>query len=350
MARRRVLVIDDSVVSRRFVADVLTAEQGFEVFVAPNGRLGLDKLGHELADLVILDVEMPELDGIETLRRIRQRYPTMPVIMFSALTERAGALTLEALAHGASDYITKPSSVSSPYGRPRDAREIGAELLAKVSALLEVPRVHPTTVRRATPRAITRPPVEVLAIGASTGGPMAVTQILAELPAGFAVPIVVVQHMPAMFTALFAQRLAEQTALVCREAVAGAVLAPGEVWVAAGGSHLVVVRDRSHVRLVIDDGPPENSCKPAVDVLFRSVAATFGAATLGVVLTGMGFDGLRGAEAITGAGGEVLVQDQASSVVGSMPGAIADAGLASAVVPLSQLAGELVRRVQRRPR
>lgn len=190
-------------------------------------------------------------------------------------------------------------------------------------------------------------PIEVVAIGASTGGPNALAELFGQLPGDFPVPIVLVQHMPPMFTRLLSERLTARSALRVDEASAGGVLEPGRVWVAPGDHHMIVVRDGTQVRVQVHQDPPANSCRPAADVLFRSVAQTFGPGTLAVVLTGMGQDGLRGCEAIRAAGGQILVQDEATSVVWGMPGNVVRAGLADRVLPLSLIAGELIQRVVR---
>jgi two-component system chemotaxis response regulator CheB len=188
--------------------------------------------------------------------------------------------------------------------------------------------------------------LEVVAIGTSTGGPNALAEVFGSLPAELPVPVVIVQHMPPMFTRLLADRLSAQFAVKVEEGRAGGTLRAGHAWIAPGDYHMILVRDGVHVRLLVHQDPPENSCRPAVDVLFRSVAQTFGAGALGVVLTGMGQDGLRGSEAIHAAGGQVIVQDEASSVVWGMPGYVARAGLADKVLPLSMIGPEIVRRIR----
>jgi two-component system chemotaxis response regulator CheB len=190
-------------------------------------------------------------------------------------------------------------------------------------------------------------PVEVVAIGVSTGGPNALAELLPGIPAGFPVPILIVQHMPPVFTGLLAQRLAAQCRIPVREGTMGALLGPGVAWIAPGDYHMTIERRAAEVRLRTHQGQPENSCRPAVDVLFRSVAQAYGSRSLAVILTGMGQDGLRGCEAIHETGGQVVVQDEASSVVWGMPGAVALAGLAERVLPLSQMAAEITRRVER---
>jgi two-component system chemotaxis response regulator CheB len=349
MARKRILLVDDSVVVRKLVAEILAQDPEVEsVVTASNGRLALDKLDQVNPDLVILDVEMPEMDGIATLKAIRERSDSLPVLMFSGLTERAGSLTLDALALGASDYVTKPAQVGAlvPLDRVRE------ELVSKTRALL-ARRVHgsPPLLPKA-PAPMTPPPwrpparVELLVIGASTGGPNAIAQILSTLPGEFPVPIVIAQHMPPLFTKMFAERLDSQGSLRVREATSGGTLEPGTVWLAPGDFHVVVQGHASRMTVHVHQGPPENSCRPSVDVLFRSAAEVYGPGVLGVVLTGMGMDGLRGAERIREAGGQMVVQDEATSVVWSMPGSVALAGLANKVVALDHMGAELLWRTQ----
>ncbi len=351
-----VLVVDDSVVVRRMVTDVLSADPGIRVVgTAPNGKVALAKLDQLAPDIITLDIEMPEMNGIETLRALRVTRPNLPVIMFSTLTAAGASATLDALAAGATDYVTKPSNVGS----------IAASLEAIRSQL--VPRIHalcgprPSAAGRATAAALARTapasatralrpgrskqPVTVLAVGASTGGPDALNKVLAALPASFPVPVVVVQHMPPLFTRLFAERLDRSCALRVVEAVDGTVLAPGTVHIAPGDRHLEVIRRGTQVVTRLHEGPPENFCRPAVDVLFRSVAKVYGEGVLSVVLTGMGQDGRRGAEEIRSLGGAVLAQDAATSVVWGMPGAVTEAGLADAVLPLGDVSRAVLDRV-----
>lgn len=356
----RVLVVDDAVVMRRLIGDVLAAEPDLEVVTAANGRIALAKLVQTSPDAVVLDIEMPELDGLATLRELRTIHPRLPVVMFSTLTERGAAATLEAMSLGASDYVTKPGNVGSVN---ESMARVRAELIPKLRALVAaVRRTVPSggappaagaeapVVRLALrPGPRRRPPVEVVAIGASTGGPRALQEVLGSLAEPLPVPVVVVQHMPPVFTRLLAERLDATSPMTVREASGGELLEAGTVWIAPGDHHLVLRRSGGHVVTALDDGPPENSCRPAVDVLFRSVAAVYGDRALAVVLTGMGADGQRGSEHLVAAGAEVVVQDEPSSVVWGMPGAVARAGLASAVVDLADVGPVLVHRVGRRP-
>jgi two-component system chemotaxis response regulator CheB len=341
MAKIRVLVVDDSVVIRRVVSDELAADPDIEVIgSAANGKLALAKLSQLTPDLVILDIEMPEMDGLATLAAIRKSHPKLPVIMFSSLTERGATATLDALALGASDYFTKPGG---PGGVDESRRVIREELIPEIKELCrEKPpasSVPPISRFGAAPARI-----DAVVIGTSTGGPNALAELFPALPV-LPVPVFIVQHMPPMFTKLLAERLTKASKVPVDEAEAGAIIVPGRAWIAPGNHHLEVVRDGVQVRALLNQNPPENSCRPAADPLFRSAAKVYGANLLGVVLTGMGQDGLRGCERIREAGGRVVVQDEATSVVWGMPGAVAKAGLADKVLPLSMIAGEIERRV-----
>jgi two-component system chemotaxis response regulator CheB len=352
MPKLRVLIVDDSVVIRRIVSDIISGDPDLEVAgVAANGRIALDKIPQTNPDIVTLDVEMPEMDGLQALKQLRKTYPRLPVIMFSTLTERGATATIDALSLGASDYVTKPANVGKVgegMARVRD------DLIPKIKALCGrgmnlVPKPAVTLVSRTlTPklpvRTATRA-IEIVAIGTSTGGPNALADLLPSFASDFPVPVLIVQHMPPVFTKLLADRLATRSSLAVVEGKAGDELRPGKVWIAPGNYHMGLERSANGARISLNQEPPENSCRPAVDVLFRTVTEVYGAATLGVVLTGMGQDGLRGCQHIREAGGRVLVQDEASSVVWGMPGFVARSGLANKQLPLSQLAGEIVRLV-----
>jgi two-component system, chemotaxis family, protein-glutamate methylesterase/glutaminase len=350
----RILIVDDSVVTRRVLCDALACDPAVAVAgTASDGRIALAKILQLHPDLVTLDVEMPNLSGIETIKEIRKLYPKLPIIMFSALTERGANTTLDALALGASDYVTKPSHTGSLDVTMARIRE---ELLPKIKALCrnhlvpveKVAVAHPKaklgiTQLRAPARAAAR--VDLLVIGASTGGPNALAELLPAIPKDLPVPIVIVQHMPALFTRLLAERLNKQTTIAVHEGETGKKLEPGHAWIAPGNYHMTLERHGIEVQLQLNQEAPENSCRPAVDPLFRSAATVFGPNVLAVVLTGMGSDGVQGAQRIRERGGQVLIQDEESSVVWGMPGQVAAAGLADATYPLSQMAGEIVRRV-----
>jgi two-component system chemotaxis response regulator CheB len=347
MAPIRVLIVDDSVVIRKLLSVTLAADPAIEVVgVAGDGRIALSKIPSVNPDLITLDLEMPVMNGLETLTAIRQLYPKLPVIIFSTLTERGASSTLDALSMGASDYATKPSTTGSPSVA---IARIRSELIPKIKSLcgavtlpMPVPRIVPPPAR--TPVPFNRR-IEVVAIGISTGGPDALAEVLPKLAQDFPVPIVVVQHMPPIFTRLLAERLAGRSAIAVEEGRGGALMSAGQAWIAPGDFHMRVIHAGVHRCLSLNQAPPENSCRPAVDVLFRSVADAYGANVLGVIMTGMGSDGLLGAQAIRDAGGQVIVQDEATSVVWGMPRLVALSGLANAVVPLGKMAQEIIRLV-----
>lgn len=355
MAPLRILVVDDSVVIRKVLSETLASDPELEIVgTGSDGKIGLAKIAQFHPDLVTLDVEMPVMNGLETLVQVRKLYPHLPVIMFSTLTERGAAATLDALSLGASDYVTKPSNTGSMAGA---IERIHADLIPKIKALCarktpKAPRVAPAAAvtapsiaPRPRPRPGIRQPIQIVAIGTSTGGPNALAEVLPKIPKDFPVPIVAVQHMPPLFTKMLADRLASRANIPIDEGIPDATLAPGHAWLAPGNFHMTVKRSGVSWRLALNQEPPENSCRPAVDVLFRSVASAFGPNALAVVMTGMGSDGLIGAKKISDAGGQVIIQDEPSSVVWGMPGAIYNAGVADAAYPLNQLAAEITRRV-----
>jgi two-component system chemotaxis response regulator CheB len=346
MQKIRVLVVDDSTVMRRLLSDALASDPELEIVgTAPNGRIALEKLPQLNPDVVTLDIEMPVMSGLDVLPELRKNYPKLPVIMFSTLTQKGAINTLNALSLGASDYVTKPSNVGSVVAGMAAIRE---QLIPKIKALCLArrPYISPMRCRQATPFPGYRSParkLSLVAIGVSTGGPNALTSLLQQLPADFPEPIVIVQHMPPVFTRYLAERLNAVSPLRVFEAKGGELLGPGVVCVAPGDFHLAISRTSHGLVTRLHQSPPENSCRPAVDVLFRSVAEVAGAESLGLVLTGMGQDGLRGCEAIRQAGGRVLAQDAASSVVWGMPGAVFNAGLAEKLLPLDEIPYELNR-------
>ena len=356
MRRIRVLIADDAVVVRRMLGDILSSDPALEVAgAAANGRIALARIPEVNPDVVILDVEMPEMDGLETLRALRRTYPFLPVVMFSVVTQRGAAATLDALSLGANDYVTKPANVGSAH---QAIEQIRAELIPKIkmfcakAAGLEFAAgtgpARPSTLGSKPRPTPLRPAgrVEIVAIGVSTGGPNALCELVPEFPADFSVPILIVQHMPPVFTKLLAERLEARANIKVEEGAPGQTVKAGHAFVAPGNYHMIVQREEGSVRIQTNQEPPENSCRPAVDVLFRSVAETYGTGALGVVMTGMGQDGLRGSERIREAGGQVIVQDERTSVVWGMPGLVANAGLADKVLPLQHLGSEIVRRVR----
>lgn len=361
----KILVVDDSAVIRGLLVKALSQEPGFELSTAHHGGAALEQIEREVPDIVILDVEMPEVDGIEALRRIRALHPKLPVIMFSSLTERGAAVTMDALTLGANDYLTKPNAAGGSIVESMD--QVREELTKRIRTFCPdgsgaaptptpVPASAPARTVHAPDRSVAAPAlapgrargrIDVVVIATSTGGPNALMEVVPELPAGLPVPIVLVQHMPPVFTATLSRSLDAKSGLHVAEGVDGRSIQAGEVWVAPGGFHMTVKRDGAAVVLGTNEDPPEHSCRPAADVLMRSVVQVYGGSTLGVVLTGMGQDGRLGAEAIRHAGGQVIVQDEATSVVWGMPGAVARDGLADKVLPLSGIAQEIVRRVEK---
>lgn len=369
--RIRVLVADDSVVVRGLVSRWLE-EAGCEIVgTAANGRIALDALDRVQPDIVLLDIEMPELDGTQALPKMLAKRPGLQVVMMSTLTQRNAEISLRCLALGAIDYLPKPegnrgvtTQASFREDLVQKIRMLGADLrnrprarpagmserpgfgaaapVERVASPLSAPAPRPA----AAPAAIaTRPrPLRVAAprcllVGASTGGPRAVGEVLESIGAATLrrVPILIVQHMPPVFTAVFAEHLGARIGLPAAEAKHGEPVRPGVVYVAPGGRHMGLSGSAAEAVIQLNDGPPVNFCRPAVDVMFRDAAEVYGAATLSVVLTGMGSDGTKGAKALVDAGGIMLAQDEASSTVWGMPGSLVRAGYAHDILPLSGL-------------
>jgi len=344
----RVMVVDDSVVVRKIVTDVLSSDPDIEVVgTAVNGKIAVGKVEQLKPDLITMDIEMPEMNGIEAVRAIRATRNRVPIVMFSTLTERGASATLDALSAGANEYVTKPANVGSVSQSMESVRE---QLIPKIKALTGRPVTvgpvaapPPPPPRSAVARTGPAKKAAVLVIGSSTGGPEALAQVLPKLPANLPVPVLVVQHMPPVFTRQFAQRLDRLSPLRVVEAADGSPLVPGTVHLAPGDHHLVIRATGRGLHTGLNQGPPENFCRPAVDPLFRSAVTAYDGAVLALVLTGMGSDGRNGAAEIRAAGGTVVVQDQATSVVWGMPGAIAQAGLADEILPLDRIPDALNR-------
>ncbi len=359
------MIVDDSLVVRKVLMSVLSSDPDLAIAGwASNGRLALAKLQTLRPDIILLDIEMPEMNGLETIPEIRKILPHTPIIMFSTLTERGAEATLDALALGASDYVAKPSNQNMT----ATSEAIHRDLVPKIKALCHfsarIPHSRtgaPTPAAAIPAKSVLRPEIrihapslrsaqlKIIAIGVSTGGPDALSRLLPTIPANFPLPIVIAQHMPAVFTMLLAKRLAEKCAVPVRECQPGDLLGPSCIWIAPGDYHMVIQEDDRRMRLATHQGPRGNFCRPSVDVLFRSVAARYGPNSLGVILTGMGQDGLKGCEALCAAGSSVIVQDEATSVVWGMPGFVARAGLAEKVLPLDQIGEEIIRRVAAQP-
>jgi two-component system chemotaxis response regulator CheB len=351
--RIRVLVVDDSVVVRRLLTNSLGEDPRIEVVgAAPDGKIALAKIPQINPDVVTLDIEMPEMDGLETLRRIRREFPDLYVIMCSTLTQRGAGITMDALALGADDYVTKASNGGS---LEQSSAALRAELVPKILQFFReqaAPAPAPPPAAAPAPPGTTAPAKlrvpqrpQVLAIGVSTGGPTALTAVLPKLPKEFPLPVLIVQHMPPIFTRLLAERLDAQCALRVEEAADGSVIAPGKMVIARGDYHLRLRRSGGQVVAALDQSAPENSCRPAVDVMFRAVSEVYGGGAIAVILTGMGQDGVRGAEVLKANGATVIAQDEATSVVWGMPGLVVQAGLADTVAPLERVAAEIMKHV-----
>lgn len=349
----RVLVVDDSAVIRGLVTRWLSGETDIEVVgAAVNGKDGVDHAEKYKPDLIILDIEMPVMDGVTALPAIRKAAPNARVIMASTLTQRGAEVTIKALAAGASDYIPKPDA-----SQLAGAADYKRELLAKVrslgaravsasalsatytSASKGAPAARPGAPAVPSLRAVTQKIIpEAIFIGSSTGGPEALREVIEGLAGKVHVPVFITQHMPPMFTKILADHLSKQTKATVIEASDGLQAQPGVFYIAPGDRHMIISRNLSVTRIHLNDAPPENFCRPAVDPMFRSAAETYGEKALAVILTGMGQDGLLGSKPLVAKGAQLIAQDEETSVVWGMPGAVTRAGLASACKPIQQIA------------
>jgi two-component system, chemotaxis family, protein-glutamate methylesterase/glutaminase len=343
----KVLVVDDSVVVRRVVTDAISSHPAMEVVgFASNGAIALQRLGQLRPHVIILDIEMPEMDGIATLQQIRREYRDLVVIMFSSLTARGAQVTMDCLALGADDYITKATGASNTQEGTARLRE---ELLQHIAQFFpsiqaqKAPAIHKPAQARVVPPQAPR----VLAIGVSTGGPSALPDVLTVLPANFRLPILITQHMPPMFTRLLAERLDQQCQIRVVEAEAGMPVEAGTAYIAPGNYHLTVQMQGPRIITALNQDAPENSCRPAVDTMFRSIANVYGGGVVATILTGMGQDGMEGCRILRNLGAWVIAQDEESSVVWGMPGAVAKAGLADVITPLGDVAAQILSRVAR---
>jgi two-component system, chemotaxis family, protein-glutamate methylesterase/glutaminase len=360
----RVMIVDDAVVVRGLVARWIGEEPGLKVVASVRtGRDAVEQLLRADPDVVLLDIEMPDLDGLSALPLLLAKKRDLVVIMASTLTRRNAEVSLKALSLGAADYIPKPASnrevtTSADFRREliEKVKQLGRR--GRVPVIARAPRLVPGAspagaVAVAAPaaalapirlRAFTPTPPRVLLVGSSTGGPQALTALTSRLGAvAERFPVLITQHMPPTFTTILAEHLARASGRPAHEAADGEPIAPGTIYLAPGGRHMRVERRNGQPAIALDDGPQVNFCKPAVDPLFTSAAEVYGGAALAVILTGMGHDGTHGAEAIVAAGGNVIAQDEATSVVWGMPGSAAQAGVCAAVLPLEAIAPRLVR-------
>jgi two-component system, chemotaxis family, protein-glutamate methylesterase/glutaminase len=339
----RVMVVDDSAVVRGLITRILSADTRIEVVAScSNGEMAVAQAARKVMDVIILDIEMPVMDGLSALPKLLAANPHVRIIMASTLTQRNATVSLKALTLGATDYIAKPTT-----DKLNASEEFRRDLIQKVIALgqRKKPASGPATPQtpnrslalRAGP--IRRP--RIIAIGSSTGGPQALLTLLSALPASVTCPIVIAQHMPATFTTVLAQHIARASGRPCAEAANGMEVKPGSICLAPGDYHMQIAREGTAYVARLSQTPPENFCRPSVDPLFRSVAQLFGAESCAVVLTGMGSDGCKGALVMAAAGAPIIAQDEATSVVWGMPGAVANAGICSAILPLPRIAPHL---------
>lgn len=352
----KVMLVDDSAIVRGLVARILAEDPAITVAAqASNGEQAIAALSRTPVDVVVLDIEMPVMDGLTALPGILKAAPGVRVIMLSSLTQRGATVTFQALRAGAADYIPKPSAsseMSGTGGFKRDLidkiKSLAARRLRSAAAAAQAqPAVaRPAAAMPARP-VPTSPagPVEAVVIGSSTGGPQALFDIFAKLRGVRPrVPILITQHMPPTFTGILAEHIGQTSGLAAAEGKDGEKIVPGRVYIAPGGKHMLVERQGADVVVRLSDAPPENFCKPAVDPMFRSAAASWGNRVAAVVLTGMGTDGGKGGRAVAEAGGQLYAQDEATSVVYGMPAAAAQTGLCKAILPLSEI-GALIRRL-----
>lgn len=349
----KVLVVDDSVVTRRIVSDIINSDGDIEVCgTAANGIIGLEKIELMSPDVVILDLEMPEMNGLNMLRELRKKRRNIPVIMFSVHTSEGASSTFEALASGANDFVQKPINVGDLENVKKNLTQ---ELIPKIKSLYAIsfqsenektPVFLTESVMKKNRTDINNQRIDALIIGSSTGGPNALAKLIADIPSDIGVPILIVQHMPPVFTKLLAERLAAKSKLGVYEAVSGMDVNKNKIYIAPGDFHIKVRKEGDTVKIYTNKDAHENSCRPSVDVLFRSAAEVYGCNLLAVVLTGMGQDGLKGCYAVKNAGGRIFVQDKETSVVPGMPCAVSKAGLSDQIFPIDSMGCEIVKKIR----
>ena len=342
----RVMICDDSVIIRSAIARMLEGEPDIEVVArVANGQLAIDELKRRKIDVVVLDIEMPVMDGLTALPLLLRQDPGLRVVMASTLTTRGAEIAIQALRLGAADYMSKPSA-NEVLGDVHFRQELIAKIrgLARLRRHATLPQtnpLHPTASNPATVRAANRRRPKLLAIGSSTGGPQALFSLVQALGAGLQVPVVITQHMLATFTKILADHIDRLGGMKCAEAIDGEKLLPGRIYLAPGNHHLLVQAGAGGLIARLTEDPPENFCRPAVDPMIRSATVACDGQVLAIILTGMGHDGLAATRGLIEAGGTAIAQDEATSVVWGMPGAIARAGLCHAVLPLPRIAAKI---------
>lgn len=337
----RVMIVDDSAVIRSVIGTILKTDKNIQVVgFASNGQQAVDTVSNYDPDIIVLDIEMPFMDGITALPLLLEKKPNVKILICSTLSERGADISIKALSLGAADCLLKPSGADAIKERLdfhqnllRVVRSLGARMVMPVKPAADV------ALRKSSLTPL-RP--KILAIGSSTGGPNALMALIKHLK-NMPVPIVITQHMPKTFTAILANHIQQATGVECEEGSEGAVLKPGRAYVAPGGYHMTFEREGLQTVIRIDDGPPENFCKPSVDPMLRSLKDVYGSSILVTILTGMGSDGLPGCTQLVDAGAQVIAQDEATSVVWGMPGAVANAGLCTTVAPISDLANFILK-------
>jgi len=347
----RVMIVDDSILYRKAIHDSLDRIEGVEVVgVAPNGKLALAKLDALKPDLITLDIEMPEMDGIEVLKALRAMNSKVTVIMVSSLTVQGGKMTMQALELGAFDFIPKPSGATLE----ANVEAITGSLRTIINAFIRkkydfipatMPRPAPPPPRPVA-LGLARQASKVVAIGVSTGGPLALVSVIPKLPATIGVPVFIVQHMPPLFTKSLAENLQSKSAIEVVEAVDAMEVKPNCVYIAPGGRQMRLVKNGASTVIQINDDPPENSCRPSVDYLFRSLNAIYGTRITAVIMTGMGADGVKELGRLKDYGALTMAQDRESCVVYGMPKEAADTGAASMIVKLAEIADEITKSVR----
>jgi two-component system chemotaxis response regulator CheB len=352
----RTIVVDDTVTYRKIISDILSTLTEIELLgTAPTGSIALKKLAQTPADLVFLDVHMPEMDGVETLKKIRSQFPSVIVVMMSGISSRNTSDTIEALQNGAIDFIRKPDGIDHARNLTQLKNDITAVIrffeLKKNTGNIPNRKVDPAPIVTLPKSDIALPKIRispttsfvVCVIGISTGGPEALSKLIPQLPENFPLPILIVQHMPPFFTNSLAESLNKKSKLKVIEAPENAEITPGTVYIAPGGKHMVVRNNNGCMVIGHNDGPPENSCRPSVDVLFRSVASNYGdQGILALILTGMGNDGCSGVRTLKRKKSFCITQSESSCVVYGMPRAVDEAGLSDLSIPLDNIPLEMV--------